>query len=118
MHSGHLDETILRDEILNILLAGRDTVRLSLLLYNYFPVRTLLIFQTTNSITFAIYMLAENPHILERLRQEILKTVGETRRPTFDDMKEMKYLRAVINETLRLYPAVYVSCVFSYSFLI
>jgi len=27
---GHLDETVLRDEILNILLAGRDTVRSSL----------------------------------------------------------------------------------------
>ncbi|KAF8960212.1 cytochrome P450 [Flammula alnicola] len=80
------DETVLRDEILNILLAGRDT--------------------TTNSITFAIYMLAEHPDILKRLRQEILEKVGETRRPTFDDMKDMKYLRAVINETLRLYPAV------------
>ena len=77
-----------------------------------------IIFQTTNSITFAIYMLAENPQILARLRQEILETVGETRRPTFDDMKDMKYLRAVINETLRLYPAVYISCVFSYSSLI
>jgi len=63
-------------------------------------------------------MLAENPHILKRLRQEILETVGETRRPTFDDMKEMKYLRAVINETIRLYPAVYVSRVLSRDFLI
>jgi cytochrome P450 len=63
-------------------------------------------------------MLAENPHILKRLRQEILETVGETRRPTFDDMKDMKYLRAVINETIRLYPAVYVSCVLSHAFLI
>ncbi|KAF9563357.1 cytochrome P450 monooxygenase pc-3 [Agrocybe pediades] len=80
------DETVLRDEILNILLAGRDT--------------------TTNSITFAVYMLAENPHILQRLRQEILEKIGDTRRPTFEDMKELKYLRAVINETLRLYPAV------------
>ena len=63
-------------------------------------------------------MLAENPHILKRLRQEILEIVGETRRPTFDDMKDMKYLRAVINETIRLYPAVYVSCFLSHSFLI
>jgi len=30
VRSGHLDETVLRDEILNILLAGRDTVRSSL----------------------------------------------------------------------------------------
>jgi hypothetical protein len=52
-------------------------------------------------------MLAENPHILKRLREEIHEKVGETRRPTFEDMKDMKYLRAVINETIRLYPPVY-----------
>ncbi|EDR04930.1 cytochrome P450 [Laccaria bicolor S238N-H82] len=80
------DEIVLRDEILNILLAGRDT--------------------TSNTITYAIYMLAEHPDILQRLRQEILEKVGESRRPTFEDMRDMKYLRAVINETLRLYPAV------------
>ncbi|KAH9483141.1 Cytochrome P450 monooxygenase 75 [Psilocybe cubensis] len=80
------DETVLRDEILNILLAGRDT--------------------TTNSITYAVYMLAEHPTVLHRLRAEILDKVGPTRRPTFEQVKEMRYLRAVINETLRLYPAV------------
>ncbi|CAA7268977.1 unnamed protein product [Cyclocybe aegerita] len=80
------DETVLRDETLNILLAGRDT--------------------TANTITFAVYMLAEHPEIFRRLRQEILEKVGESRRPTFEDMKDMKYLRAFINETLRFYPAV------------
>ncbi|KAF8632403.1 hypothetical protein AX17_004844 [Amanita inopinata Kibby_2008] len=80
------DQTVLRDEILNILLAGRDT--------------------TTNTITYSLYMLAEHPKVLERLRKEVLEIVGESRRPTYDDMREMKYLRAVINETLRLYPAV------------
>ncbi|KAH6890040.1 cytochrome P450 monooxygenase pc-3 [Coprinopsis sp. MPI-PUGE-AT-0042] len=79
-------EKVLRDETLNILLAGRDT--------------------TTNSITWSIYMLSQHPEVLARLRQEVLEKVGETRRPTFEDMKDMKYLRAVINETLRLYPAV------------
>ena len=53
-------------------------------------------------------MLAEHPNVLKRLREEILEKVGDTRLPTFDDMKDMKYLRAVINETIRLYPAVYV----------
>ncbi|KAF9041455.1 cytochrome P450 monooxygenase pc-3 [Panaeolus papilionaceus] len=80
------DETVLHDEVLNILLAGRDT--------------------TTNSITYSIYMLSKNPNVLRRLRQEVLEKVGPSRRPTFEDMKDMKYLRAVINETLRLYPAV------------
>jgi hypothetical protein len=42
-------------------------------------------------------MLAENPHILSRLRKEILDKVGSSRRPTLDNMRELKYLRAVIN---------------------
>ncbi|KAG6845855.1 hypothetical protein H0H87_002546 [Tephrocybe sp. NHM501043] len=62
--------------------------------------------QTTNSISYAIYMLAKHPNVLGRLRNEILSKIGSSRRPTYDDMKDMKYLRAVINETLRLYPAV------------
>lgn len=108
------DETILRDEILNILLAGRDTVRLPLILicrdsHMLTPSRMIVAHQTTNSITFAVYMLAEHPEVCKRLRQEILEHVGDSQRPTFDDMKDMKYLRAVINETIRLYPAVYVT---------
>ncbi|KAF9468760.1 cytochrome P450 [Collybia nuda] len=80
------DETVLRDETLNILLAGRDT--------------------TTNTITFSVYMLAKHPQVLQRLREEILSKLGNSERPTYDNMKDMKYLRAVINETLRLYPPV------------
>ncbi|KAF8896770.1 cytochrome P450 monooxygenase pc-3 [Gymnopilus junonius] len=79
------DETILRDEIVNILLAGRDT--------------------TMNSITFSVYMLAEHPDVQQRLRKEILDIIGDSQCPTADDLKNMKYLRAVINETLRLYPS-------------
>jgi hypothetical protein len=37
------------------------------------------------------------PDILFRLRQEILDKVGPSRRPDYDDIKDMKYLRAVIN---------------------
>ncbi|KAF5337344.1 hypothetical protein D9611_002957 [Ephemerocybe angulata] len=81
------DPKVLRDETLNILLAGRDT--------------------TANSITYAIYMLAQNPDVLQRLRQEVLEKVGESRRPTFEDMKDMKYLRAVINGTTSNRPVVF-----------
>ncbi|KAI6039227.1 cytochrome P450 [Pisolithus marmoratus] len=88
---GHLvncteDLTIIRDEIVNILIAGRDT--------------------TASTLTSLIYMLSQHPDILKRLRAEVLSKVGSSRRPTYDDVREMKYMRAVINETLRLYPPV------------
>lgn len=54
------------------------------------------------------YMLAEHPDVMQRLRAEVLTKVG-TRRPTYDDIREMKYLRAFINgqwSSLRLLCAV------------
>lgn len=44
----------------------------------------------------AVYALSQNPHVLQRIREEITATVG-SRRPTYDDIKEMKYLRAFLN---------------------
>ena len=44
----------------------------------------------------AVYMLAMHPDILQRLRDEIRSKVG-MQRPTYEDIKEMKYLRAFIN---------------------
>lgn len=85
------DPQILKDETLNILIAGRDT--------------------TAAALTFAVYSLARHPDVLRRLRREVLDCVGTVRRLEYEDFKKMKYLRAVINETLRLYPPVYV-CIF------
>lgn len=48
-------------------------------------------------LTIAVYFLSQYPDVMRRLRQEVLDTVGPTRRPTYDDVREMKYLRAVIN---------------------
>ncbi|KAH7338413.1 cytochrome P450 [Rhizoctonia solani] len=80
------DESVIRDEIINILVAARDT--------------------TATTLTFAVYILAENPGIMKRLRDEIIGRLGTSNLPTPDDFKELKYLRAVLNETLRLFPAV------------
>ncbi|KAJ7164002.1 cytochrome P450 [Mycena crocata] len=82
------DPKLLRDEILNILLAGRET--------------------TMHTLTVTIYFLAMYPKVTARLRDEIMNVVGPSNRPSYANIKEMKYLRAVINETLRLYPAVFV----------
>lgn len=35
--------------------------------------------------------------VLHRLRTEIMDYVGPERRPTYDDIRDMKYLRAFIN---------------------
>jgi hypothetical protein len=43
------------------------------------------------------YFLAIYPALLSRLRTEILTKVGSTRAPTYDDIRELRYLRAVIN---------------------
>ena len=47
-----------------------------------------------------VYFLSQHPEVLHRLRKEILDTVGPTNRPSYDDIRGMKYLRAVINGTL------------------
>jgi cytochrome P450 len=40
------------------------------------------------------------------VRHEVLSKLGKDRQPSAEDVKEMKYLRAFINEVLRLYPPV------------
>ncbi|THV01188.1 cytochrome P450 monooxygenase pc-3 [Dendrothele bispora CBS 962.96] len=80
------EKKVVMDELLNILLAARDT--------------------TASLLTFSVYVLTQRPDILARLKSEISEKVGFARRPTYEDTREMKYLRAFLNETLRLYPSV------------
>ncbi|KAF7318193.1 hypothetical protein HMN09_00327600 [Mycena chlorophos] len=80
------DAKVLKDEVLNILLAGRDT--------------------TMSLSTFVVYFLSVYPAVFTRLRSEIIEQVGIERTPTYEDIRELKYLRAVLNETMRLYPPV------------
>jgi cytochrome P450 len=80
------DRDMLRDQLVSVLLAGRDT--------------------TACTLTWVIYHLSIDPAITAKLRQEILSTVGSERQPTYDDLKNMKYLQHILNETLRLYPVV------------
>ncbi|KAG7089169.1 hypothetical protein E1B28_010873 [Marasmius oreades] len=80
------DDQVVLDELVNILVASRDT--------------------TAALLSFAVYILTERPDIVQRLREEVLRHVGPTSPPSYEDIKEMKYLRAFLNETLRLYPPV------------
>lgn len=81
------DRKRLRDQIMAILLAGRDT--------------------TACTLSWAIYELSRNPEMVKKLRAEIFEHVGgEDKLPTYEHLKNMPYLKAVLNETLRLYPVV------------
>ncbi|KZM23844.1 heme binding [Ascochyta rabiei] len=81
------DRQMLRDQLVSVLLAGRDT--------------------TACTLTWALYHLSLSPAIASKLRQEILDTVGRpASKPTYQHLKSMKYLQHVLNETLRLYPVV------------
>lgn len=81
----------LRDQLLNILVAGRDT--------------------TASSLGFTFLLLAKHPRVFNKLRGEIIDAFGtgkdgNGKQPTFSSLKEVTYLRYVLNEALRLYPAV------------
>lgn len=83
------DPRVLRDQLVAVLLAGRDT--------------------TAGTLSFCFFELARHPEVVRKLREEIATRLGvgaQGRIPTYDDLKEMKYLNAVINETLRFYPVV------------
>ncbi|KAL8648072.1 MAG: hypothetical protein Q9226_006151, partial [Calogaya cf. arnoldii] len=78
------DRVVLRDQLLGIFLAGRDTT--SALLSNLF------------------FALARHPDVWKRLHKEISTLNGE--KPTLDELKGLKYLTFCLNEALRLYPIV------------
>ena len=80
------DRTVLRDQLVSVLLAGRDT--------------------TACTLTWTIYHLSKDPKIVAKLRDEIINTVGLDQKPTYRHLKDMKYLQHILNETLRLYPIV------------
>ncbi|KIY71230.1 cytochrome P450, partial [Cylindrobasidium torrendii FP15055 ss-10] len=79
------DAATIKDELINMLVAGRDT--------------------TASLLTFVMYCLIRHPEVMQRLQEEIASALGQ-KAPTREDLREMKYLRAVLNETLRLYPPV------------
>jgi cytochrome P450 len=80
------DREVLRDQIVAVLLAGRDT--------------------TAVTLSWFFYELSRHPQVVNTLRQEILNTVGPTQEPTYADLKSMRYLQHSLNEVLRLYPVV------------
>ncbi|RDW67220.1 cytochrome P450 [Aspergillus mulundensis] len=84
------DPKILRDNMLNILLAGRDT--------------------TASLLSSVFFFLARNPAVWDKLRRIIVEEFGDDQHPnekiTQTKLKDLPYLRYVLNEALRLLPPV------------
>jgi len=61
---------------------------------------------TALTLAWALYLASAHPEAAERIRQEGEDVVGD-RDPTADDYGALAYTRAVIQETMRLYPPIW-----------
>ncbi|KAL6981840.1 hypothetical protein U1Q18_023458 [Sarracenia purpurea var. burkii] len=89
------DPKYLRDMIINVIIAGKDT--------------------TATTLSWFIYLLCKHPVVQEKIAEEIkeatqmkeVRNFGEFAATISEEaLEKMQYLHAVLTETLRLYPAV------------
>lgn len=72
----------IRDELMTIFSAGHET--------------------TSNLLSWSLYLLARHPRVLAKLRQELDLLQGKT--PNAEDLQQLPYSRAVLNEAMRHRP--------------
>jgi cytochrome P450 len=77
----------LRDEVITILLAGHET--------------------TAVTLAWCLYLLSQHPEVENKLRAELTQVLGG-RTPELADVEKLRYTRMVLEETLRLYPPVWI----------
>ena len=46
----------------------------------------------------------KNPDVLARARAEVDEVLGTTAAPTFEQVHRLRYVRQILDETLRLWP--------------
>ncbi|KAE8415254.1 cytochrome P450 [Aspergillus pseudocaelatus] len=83
------DPIELRSQLMNVLLAGRDT--------------------TASLLSWTFWLFARHPRVFNKLRTRILDDFGpyeHTDKISFASLKSCTYLQHVLNEVLRLYPPV------------
>ncbi|KAL2049643.1 hypothetical protein ABVK25_010103 [Lepraria finkii] len=82
----HQDIRLVRDQVINVLIAGRDT--------------------TAATMSYAFRLLVRYPNVLKKLRSEVESVLGQDKDVTRAYIQRMPYLQMVLKETLRLYPPV------------
>ncbi len=75
----------IRNELIVLFMAGHET--------------------TANALSWVWYLLSQSPRVEAKLHAE-LDRVLQGRLPTYDDVAQLSYTRAVFEETMRLYPPV------------
>ncbi|XP_009604998.1 cytochrome P450 94B3-like [Nicotiana tomentosiformis] len=83
--AGHEDEVV-RDMVISFLIAGRDT--------------------TSSALTWLFWLTTKHHDVKNEMISEITSINNGDKALEFDDLKEMKYLQACLNESMRLYPPV------------
>ncbi|XP_062165801.1 carotene epsilon-monooxygenase, chloroplastic isoform X2 [Alnus glutinosa] len=73
----------LRDDLLSMLVAGHET--------------------TGSVLTWTLYLLSKNSTSLVKAQEEVDRVL-QGRPPTYEDIKDLKFLTRCITESLRLYP--------------
>ena len=73
----------IRDEVITIFSAGHET--------------------TANLLSWTLYLLARHPDVLAKLHQE-LDGLVQGKIPNAEDLQQLSYTRAVLNESMRLRP--------------
>lgn len=86
MLSSDLDPTNIRYQLITFLVAGHET--------------------TSGALSFALYFLAREPEVYARARAEVDQVWGDDQRPSFDQIAKLRYIRRVLDESLRLQPTV------------
>jgi cytochrome P450 len=76
-----------RDEAMTLFLAGHET--------------------TANALTWAWYLLSQNPAVEAKLQAEVDAVLGH-RLPTVEDLPQLSYTEKVLTESMRLYPPAWV----------
>ena len=79
----------LRDEVITLLVAGHETTALTL--------------------AWALFEVARHPDVDAVLAEEVARVLGPDRPPSHADLPSLPVTADIVNETLRLYPAGYLT---------